>query len=137
MATKAEKFHAAQERSGEKKAPAPKRPRRDTVVDTSKPGVSATDRKATRGPGGSANTSKRAAKKGGAALEGAATEQKPSRKSTRASEGRAKRTSNLERRAKRKIAAPAARADRGKASRTASAKAKAKTKRAAPRGKGG
>ena len=66
-----------------KRAP---RPRRDLVVDTSKPGVSATDRKAGGGATASRNASKSSAKKGGAALEDSQTG-KPSRKSTRGSSG--------------------------------------------------
>lgn len=79
-------------------------------MDTSKPGVSATDRKAGAGSTAKRNVSKRAAKKGGAVLEDSAT--KPSRKSTRRASGRAKRSSNMERRSTRAATAPKARAKR-------------------------
>lgn len=124
MATKAERFHASAERSGPKKAKAPKRPRRDVVVDTAQPGVSATDRKAGAKDSARRNASERVAKKGGAVLESSAG--KPSRKSTRKSSGRAKQTTNLELREERRISSPTARARRAKPSRKASAKAKAK-----------
>jgi hypothetical protein len=46
MATKAERFRWEAERSGPKRPPKPRRPRRDAPVNTAKPGVSASDRKA-------------------------------------------------------------------------------------------
>lgn len=76
MATKAEQFRYWTERSGPKKPKSPPRPRRDVPVDTSAPGVSATDR---RGPPG--NFSPSAARKAAYVLERG--EGKPSRKSTR------------------------------------------------------
>ncbi|MBN2573601.1 MAG: hypothetical protein JXP73_03475 [Deltaproteobacteria bacterium] len=97
MATKAQSFRAQQQR--EAKPPKPKQPRRqrkDVPVDTSRPGVSATDRKVGSGSTASRNMSKRARRKGGAYLEDSATG-KPSRKSTRRSEGRLKRSVNLQR----------------------------------------
>lgn len=48
MATRAEMFRYEQERSGPKKAKRPRRPRRDAPVDTSLPGVSATDKRIRR-----------------------------------------------------------------------------------------
>lgn len=110
MSTKAQAFRAQQQR--EAKPPKKKkaaRPRRDTPVDTSLPGVSATDRKVGAGSSGSRNVSARAAEKGGAALEDSATG-KPSRKSTRKSVGSVKRTTNLRRKAVRAVTAPKARA---------------------------
>lgn len=71
------------------------------AVDTSLPGVSATDRKVGDGSSGARNKSARAQKKGGAKLESSATG-KASRKSTRKSTGRVKRTSNLRLKAIRK-----------------------------------
>jgi hypothetical protein len=76
MATKAEEFRYWQQRSGPKKAKQPPRPRRDDPVDTSRPGVSATDRRA-----GARKGSNRAGAKALFALERSAG--KPSRKSTR------------------------------------------------------
>lgn len=101
MATKAQMFRTQQQR--EAKPPKPKklrRPRKDVPVDTSKPGVSATDRRVGYGNTASRNMSARARKKGGARLENSATG-KPSRKSTRRSEGRLKRSVNLQRKAVR------------------------------------
>jgi hypothetical protein len=113
MATKAERFRAASQRSGPKRPKQPKPPRRDARVDTAQPGVSASDRKAGGDSTAERNRSKRAARKGGAALEDSKTE--PSRKSTRKSKGRAKRTANLERRQTRRTRSPAARAARARA----------------------
>jgi hypothetical protein len=82
MATKAERFRYWSERSGAKKPRSSPRPRRDVPVDTSLPGVSATDRKA----GPSRKESVRAGKKAVYELE--RTGAKPSRKSTRKSANR-------------------------------------------------
>jgi hypothetical protein len=76
MATKAQEFRYWTERSGPKKPKRPPRPRRDFPVDTSKPGVSATDRRA-----GPRKPSPKVAKKAVYALETA--DGRPSRKSTR------------------------------------------------------
>jgi hypothetical protein len=92
MATKAEEFRYWLERSGPKKPKSPPRPRRDLVVDTSKPGVSATDRKA-----GPRKESVHAGRKAAYVLEDSAT--KPSRRSTRKSSNRQKTDSQT--RAKR------------------------------------
>ena len=77
MATKAEQFRYWTERSGPKKPKSPPRARRDAPVDTSRAGVSATDRKA----GVPRKASIRAGKKAEYVLEVSAG--KPSRKSTR------------------------------------------------------
>jgi hypothetical protein len=122
MATKAEQARVKAQR--EANPPKPKRaprPRRDTPVDTAKPGVSATDRKAGAGSTSARNASKRVAKKGGADLEDSATE-RPSRKSTRKSSGRAKRTTNLQLREIRKVSAPKTRAQKAKATSKATTK---------------
>lgn len=117
MATKAEKLRAKQQREANPPRPKrPPRPRRDTPVDTSKPGVSATDRKAGGLGTANRNRSKRAAAKGGARLEDSATG-KPSRKSTRKSEGRVKRTTNLQLAATQRATSPKARATRAKANK--------------------
>ena len=76
MATKAEEFRYWAERAAPKKARRPARPRRDVGVDTSMPGVSATDRKA-----GPRKPSLKVAKKAAYALEQGAG--RPSRRSTR------------------------------------------------------
>ena len=76
MSTKAEEFRYWAERSGPKKPKTAPPRRRDAPVDTAKPGVSATDRRAVRAEG-----SVRAGKKAAYALERSTA--KPSRRSTR------------------------------------------------------
>jgi hypothetical protein len=118
MATKAEEFRADKARKANPSKPKqPGRPRRDQPVDTAKPGVSATDRKAGAGSTAKRNASKRAARKGGPILEDSATG-KPSRKSSRKTTAGSKTTSNLERRQQRKVSAPKSRATRAKAKKT-------------------
>ncbi|GAO02323.1 hypothetical protein [Anaeromyxobacter sp. PSR-1] len=106
MATKAERFRYETERSGPKKAKQPRPPRRDTPVDTSQPGVSATHRKSAR------HESVRAGKKAQYALEDSAG--KPSRKSTRKASNRQKTDSQM--RVKRRTGEmrPESRATRGR-----------------------
>jgi hypothetical protein len=115
MATKAQRFRAEQQRNANAPKPKqPRRPRRDFPVDTALPGVSATDRKVGAGATASRNRSARAKEKGGARLEDSATG-RPSRKSTRKSEGHIKRTSNLRRKAIRKASSSKIRAMKAKA----------------------
>lgn len=100
------------------------RGRRDVNVDTSLPGVSATDRKAGL-ENGEWSTAARNVHRAGKpnathALEDSATG-KPSRKSTRRSADHAKRDSNLRNRETRRVRSPAAR------------QAKAAARRASPR----
>jgi hypothetical protein len=83
MATRAEQFRYLTERSGPKKAKRPPRPRRDAVVDTSLPGVSATARKA-----GPRKESAHAGRKAAYVLEDSAS--RPSRRSTRKASNRQK-----------------------------------------------
>lgn len=104
MATKSDQFKAMKERSGPKRAKAPKRPRRDTPVDTAAKGVSATDRKAGKKGTASRNQSARAAKKAEVVLEDSETT--PSRKSTRKSLNRGRVASSLERSSQRKARKP-------------------------------
>ena len=82
MATKAQRFRSATERSGPKKPKRPRRARRDVPVDTSQAGVSATDRRA----GFPRKASPAVAGKASYAFEPA--EARPSRKSTRKSGSR-------------------------------------------------
>ena len=89
MPTKAESYRYQEERSGPKKEKRRPRPRRDFPVDTSKPGVSATDRRAGYGRTSRRNFSERSAANAPYALEDSATG-RPSRKSTRKSANRAK-----------------------------------------------
>jgi hypothetical protein len=123
MATKAQEFQAEQLLSRPKRAPAPKR-RSETKVDTSKKGVSASDRKVGKGSTAARNASARAGRKASVALEDSATT--PSRKSTRTSANRGRAASNLERREQRERRKPTARA--------AAARAKATTVRGRGRG---
>lgn len=117
MATKSQQYRVQQQRDANPpKAKRPVRPRRDLVVDTSLPGVSASDRKAGGGSSGERNRSAHAERKGGARLEDSATG-KPSRKSTRKSAGRVKRTTAQQNRAIRTASAPASRAAKAKAAR--------------------
>lgn len=88
MATKAEEFRYWAERSNPKKAKRPPPPRRDVGVDTSKPGVSATDRKV-----GPRKPSLRVAKKAAYALEQGAG--RPSRRSTRKATNRQRTDSQM------------------------------------------
>ncbi len=113
MATKAERFRMEQQRSKSKK-PRRARRRRDTPVDTAKPGVSATDRKAGAGSTAARNRSGHAAKKATYALEDSATG-KPSRRSSRRAANRAKPGSNLTRQKQREMRSPEARAEQAKA----------------------
>lgn len=113
MATKAQAFRSEQQRTANPPKPKrPKRARRDEVVDTSLPGVSATDRKA--GP----TRSRRAGRRGGAALEDVAPTATRSRKSTRKSSDGTKRTTNQQLRAVRQTRSPSARAARAKPARS-------------------
>lgn len=113
MVSKARAFKVQQQKDANPPKPKqPRKPRRDVPVDTSKPGVSASDRKAGAGRTGTRNVLSRA--KAGASLEDSATG-KPSRKSTRKSQGGVKRTTNLRLKAVRKARSPKARATRSNA----------------------
>jgi len=89
MPTKSQLFRYETERSGPKKAKQPRRPARNWPVDTSLPGVSATDRRVGAGSSGTRNLSRRAGRKAIYALEDSATG-RPSRKSTRRAANRQK-----------------------------------------------
>lgn len=112
MATKAEQFRAEQQRNAKPAKPKrARKPRKPDAIDTSRVGVSASDRKVGAGHTAERNASKRAARKGGARMEDSQTG-KPSRKSTRKSTGRVKAATSLARRETRKVSSPAARASR-------------------------
>lgn len=98
MATRSELFRYHQERSGPNKSKRPPRPPRNIPIDTSLPGVSATDRRAGGGSTARRNLSQSAADRGVYVLEDSASG-KPSRRSTRKSANRAK-PSHPQRRAK-------------------------------------
>jgi hypothetical protein len=104
MATKAEEFRYWAQRSGPKKPKSSPRPRRDVPVDTSRPGVSATNRKA----GVPRNASASAGKKASYALEPAG--ERPSRKSTRKASNRQRTDTKMT--AKGRTATPSGRATR-------------------------
>lgn len=97
-----------------KRVPRTDKKRTAGKIDTSLPGVSATDKKVGARNTGTRNLSARVARKGGARLEGSATGT-PSRKSTRGSTGRAKRTSNLKLDELRQLRAPTTRATKARA----------------------
>jgi hypothetical protein len=94
----------------------PKRPRRDDPVDTARPTVSATDRKAGGDLVGLRNVRSHAGRRGGAVLE--ENRGKPARKSTRKSVDRTRRTTNQQLRAVIQTASPPARQARGQARTT-------------------
>lgn len=94
----------------ERAAARPEKRKRDSLVDTALPGVSATDRKA-----GGGSTARRNTKKNLAGLTAAledSAQDTPSRKSTRGSAGHAKRDGNLKQREVRKLHSPKERARR-------------------------
>lgn len=113
MPTKAQEFRTAQQRAAHPPEPRrARRPRRDVVVDTALPGVSATDRKRLRGR----TRTLLAGRRGGAATEDA-TSARPSRKSTRKSSDGTKRTTNQQLEAVRKSTSPTAAATRAQATK--------------------
>lgn len=93
-------------RAGAREAQEPKRPKRRT-------GEAPVDGGTDRTSGTHGNRNRRAARKGGDALETSAG--KPSRKSTRRSTGRIKRTTNQQQEAMRRTRSPQARAARAAA----------------------
>jgi hypothetical protein len=95
MATKAEQFRYWSERSGPKKPKSPPRPRRDVPVDTSQPGVNATQRKA----GVPRKPSRTVAAKAPYAFEPATS--RPSRRSTRKANARQRTDTKMQ--AKRRV----------------------------------
>jgi hypothetical protein len=111
MATRAEQARYLRERSGPKRPKSPPRPKRNIGVDTSLPGVSATDRKAGKGATAERNRLGEARARSSAyALENA--RERPSRKSTRKGANRSKPDSNLERRRERRLSSPERRAEK-------------------------
>jgi hypothetical protein len=100
MATKAEEFRYWQQRSGPKKPKSPPRQRRDSPVDTSAPGVSATARKAGRAPSPSAG------RKATFALEQSTG--RPSRMSTRKATNRQRTDTKMQAKARTREGRPTA-----------------------------
>jgi hypothetical protein len=114
MATKAEAFKAQQMLATHgTQPPKAKKAPRNPKLDTSLPGVSASDKRVGAGSS-SRNESARVAKRGGPALEESATG-KPSRKSTRKSSGRVKRSTNQQEKAVRATSAPKSQAAKAQA----------------------
>jgi len=93
----------------------PEKARRDYYVDTSLPGVSATDRKA-GGPSTARRNTRLRTNKATAMLEDSLQE-RPSRKSTRRSANRAKQGSKLQRRQMQRVISPKAKARKNAARR--------------------
>lgn len=115
MATKAQRFRYRAQRSGPNRPKKPRRPRRDHPVDTSKPGVSATKRRAGNDSTAARNRSKSAAKKAPYILEDSRT--RPSRKGTRRSLNRQRPDNNLRRQRVQHTTSPSQRARRQRARR--------------------
>ncbi|MEZ4226422.1 MAG: hypothetical protein R3B13_36085 [Polyangiaceae bacterium] len=111
MLRKALKFKREQTRPTPK-PPQKKKKKKPSGVDTSLPGVSASDKRAGAGSTAARNFSKASARKAAFALEDSKSD--PSRKSTRKSSNRQKPDSQLKRRTTRRATAPASRARRGK-----------------------
>jgi hypothetical protein len=95
MSTKSEEFRYWAERSGPKKPKSPPRPKRNVPVDTSKPGVSATDRRV----GMPRHESRSVEGKATYAFEGEGAQ--PSRKSTRKAQNRQRTDGQMQ--AKRRV----------------------------------
>ena len=114
MATRAEMFRYRQERMGPKRPKRPPRRRRDFPVDTAKPGISATDRKAGGNSTAARNVSKSAARKTPYMLEDSVAEHRPSRKSTRRGANKQKPGNSLWNKQMLAKTAPSERARRGR-----------------------
>jgi hypothetical protein len=84
-------------------------------VDTSKPGVSASDRKVGQGSSARRNLKKKGSARSSVALENSIGQ--PSRKSTRKAANRDKASSNLTRRQIRRASSPKVRAQKAAAKR--------------------
>lgn len=116
MATRAQQYRSDQQRSGAKRVPTHKKPRRSFGPDTSLPGVSATDKKWGGTHTAERNRSARASAKAAVALEDSTTG-RPSRKSTRAGKNHAKPDVALQRKAASAASTPESRARRARVRR--------------------
>lgn len=120
MATRAERFRAAEQRKRHQPDPAiesTKKPRGGRrlakTADTSKPGVAADDRRWGGESTAARNRTKRGAKNAPYALEDSrASTSRPSRKSTRRSNDKIKHATQLQGRQLRRTTSPKARAER-------------------------
>ncbi|NUP09411.1 MAG: hypothetical protein HOW73_25440 [Polyangiaceae bacterium] len=117
MATRAERYRAATERSGPKKPPTPVRKSKRTKTDFSEGTPDPVRRVEDSSHTSERHVSRRAARKADVALEDSATG-KATRKSTRSSKNRGRPSDSLGVRAKRTTAAPATRARKAKAKAT-------------------
>jgi hypothetical protein len=116
MATKADEFKAAAQR----KHPRPperldRTPAPGLVVDTSRPGTSATLRRKGGLSTAARNRAAHAGRKASFALQDSLAPARPPRKSSRGGENRMKPESNYERRQKRRDASPERRAEKAAA----------------------
>lgn len=125
--TKTEAFAYRAARSGPKKPSQSRRPRRDRVVDTSLPGVSATDRKVGLRTTSERNRSNRAERKAAYVLEDGRPP-RPSRKSTRQSKNRIKADNPIRWTETLKSASPKRRAASASAARKTTAPVSARRK---------
>jgi hypothetical protein len=117
MPTKAQNFRSDEiqkKRAKNPKAKKPKKAKPPRNVDTSKPGVSATDIKRGAEHTAERNKSEHARRKAAVKLEDSESG-KPSRKSSRKSANRQKSAAGLERENARRLNTPAAKASRAKA----------------------
>jgi hypothetical protein len=120
MATKAERFRAASQKTGaaSRKPKSKKSPRGGNrlkaTADTSKPGTSADDRRWGGSSTAARNLSKHAARKASYALEDSQGDARPSRKSTRGSSNHQKADSALKTKVVVGVHSPQARATRGR-----------------------
>src|SRR5688572_508282 len=114
MATKSQLTQNVAMQEGRTPRPKRKKVRRDRPVDTAKPGVSATDRKAGKGHTALRNVSKKGTRKGVAELEDSTTE-RPTRKSTRRSSSHTKAATPLQNRQVNRVRSPKASAARAAA----------------------
>lgn len=114
MATRAERFKAAKERSGPKKPPAPTRKPKRTTTDYSEGAPEPERRIEGSDHTSERNVSKRASKKAVVALEDSATG-KPSRKSTRSSKNRGTAAEGPAKKVRSKVISPETKAAKAKA----------------------
>jgi hypothetical protein len=117
MATRAETYRADQQRTNPARPRTPKKPGIDDGVDTSQPGVSATDRRKGASHTADRNEADHASEKATSVLEDSESGV-PSRKSTRKSGPGGKASSNLDRREQRALRQPEAVAERAAAQAT-------------------
>ncbi len=114
MATRAENFRAESQHTKPPRTKQVRKPKIDDGVDTSEPGVSATDKRKGIEHTADRNRAEHAERKATSVLEDSESGT-PSRKSTRASGAGGKASSNLDRKVTRALRQPEAQAARAKA----------------------